>query len=196
VQENQRDKLDMSEIKDIDTLIKFRKILTEPTSSILSPSNSKTSVLTNTYLRMSFIAKVIDYLAHYSIYAKMEKIGGDIIIEAVCNTPKQLSLIPSNLQLLCLLHEMSEVGLGLLDSHDLGEKEMEVSILKDDKLIIKKQLVHQGFSYSLSVSGWEAYKTQKYQIILAEMLSARIGRVVSYSAILLSIIAIIVALLK
>lgn len=64
----------MSEIKDIETLIKFHKLLAEPISSILNPSNSKTSVLTNTYLRISFIAKVIDYLAHYSIYAKIESI--------------------------------------------------------------------------------------------------------------------------
>lgn len=180
---------------DINTLIKFRKLLTEPSSSILSASNSKNWILFNTYLRMSFIAKVIDYLAHKSIYTKMEEIGGDIIIEAVCNTSKQLAYIPSNIQLLCLLHEMSEVGLGLLESHDLGEKEMDVPILEDNKLIMKKQLVHQGFSYSLSIAGWEAYKTQKFQITFIEMLSARIGRIVSYSAILLSIIAIIVAII-
>lgn len=181
---------------DIDTAIKFRKLLTEPSSSILSAANCKKGVLSNTYLRISFIAKVIDYLAHKSIYNKIDRIGGDVIIEAVCNSSKQLSLIPTNEQLECLLHEMSEVGLGLLDSYDLGKMDIELPTIEDGKVEIKNKSVHQGFSYSLSVSGWEAYKTQKYHIIFTEMLSARIGRIVSYSAILLSIIAIIVTLIK
>ncbi len=185
----------MSEIKDIETLIKFHKLLTEPISSILNPSNSKTSVLTNTYLRISFIAKVIDYLAHYSIYAKIESVSGKTILEAVCNTSKLLSYSQTEEVLLCLLHEMSEVGLGLLISHDLGEKEVDFSTVVDGKVVRKLQLVHQGFRYSLSTDGWDAYKSQKYQVMYAEMRTALIGRIVSYSALFLSALAIVVSLL-
>ncbi len=53
----------MEEIEEFERISKIRTFLTQASSSILTPIWSKKGVLTNTYLRFSFIAKVIEYLA-------------------------------------------------------------------------------------------------------------------------------------
>lgn len=90
------------------------------------------------------------------------------------------------------------VGLKLLDASDLGTYDTIgiKSVDENGKYVLGKVKSHCGFAYSLSERSWESYRKQEYQILVAQLQSLRIGRFVSYSAIILSVIAIIITLCK
>lgn len=180
----------MEEIEEFERISKIRTFLTQASSSILTPIWSKKGVLTNTYLRFSFIAKVIEYLANKSIFHNIDSVHGNIIIEAICNTSWRLNYFENLNHLHLLLYEMSQKGLDLIEIEDLGTCTIPSIALKDGKLSRENIKMHKGFSYRLSKKGWESYRKQEFQILVANIYAARISRFVSYSALFLSLIAI------
>ena len=164
--------------------------------SLLTPSLSGKKRLDNSYLRYLFIAQVIEYLAHKSIFHNENSVGGRIISQAVATTSWMLGNMTIQ-QLDLMLQEMT-VGLKLLDASDLGTYDTIgiKSVDENGEYVLGKVKSHCGFAYSLSERGWESYRKQEYQILIVQLQSSRIGRFVSYSAIILSVIAIIITLCK
>lgn len=181
----------MATNEDFSKYIELRKKLVKTNTSIISPNLGKGNHLHYTYLRISFIAKTIDYLAQLSTFSNIGKMEGSVIGEAVCSTSWLLNNIPSADSIDLLLFEMSE-GLGLLDREDLGYVEVEnpLSLIDTSKPShIKK---HVGFNYSLSEKGWSSYQSQEFQILSANLLSSNISRFVSYAAVIIAFIALLV----
>ena len=90
---------------------------------------------------------------------------------------------------------MSE-GLGLLDREDLGYTEVENPLFLIDKTnpqFIKK---HNGFHYSLSEKGWNSYQNQEFQILASNLLASNINRFISYAAVIIAFVALIVTYFK
>lgn len=171
--------------------------LTHVPKSILTTSLSGRKRLNNSYLRFLFIAQTIEYLAHKSIFEKETFIGGRIISEAVALTYWRLGNITCA-QLDLMLVEMA-VGLQLLEVRDLGTHDTidYKGVDNDGNIIIVENVkAHCGFAYSLSERGWESYKNQEYQILAAQLQSTRISRLVSYIAVGVSVIALVVSLLS
>lgn len=160
--------------------------------SLLTPSLSGKKRLNNSYLRYLFIAQVIEYLANKSIFYNENSVGGQIISKAVATTSWKLGNMTIQ-QLDLMLQEMT-VGLKLLDASDLGTYDTIglKSIDENGQYVFGKVKSHCGFAYSLSGQGWESYRKQEYQILIAQLQSSRIGRFVSYCAIILSVKAIII----
>ena len=84
--------------------------------SLLTPSLSGKKRLDNSYLRYLFIAQVIEYLAHKSIFHNENSVGGRIISQAVATTSWMLGNMTIQ-QLDLMLQEMT-VGLKLLRSEE------------------------------------------------------------------------------
>lgn len=164
--------------------------------SILTPSLSGRKRLDNSYLRFLFIAQAIEYLAHKSIFEKETFIGGQIINQAVALTSWRLGNMTCA-QLDLLLVEMA-VGLQLLEFRDLGTRDTidYKGMDKDGNIIVENVKAHCGFAYSLSERGWESYRNQEYQILAAQLQSTRISRLISYIAVGVSVIALIITLLS
>ena len=175
--------------------IELRKELIKTNTSIVTPNLGSGNHLHYTYLRISFIAKTIDYLANRSIFSNIDKIEGSVIRSAVASTSWLLAHIPSASSLDILLFEMSE-GLGLLDREDLGYTEVENPLFLIDKTnpqFIKK---HNGFHYSLSEKGWNSYQNQEFQILASNLLASNINRFISYAAVIIAFVALIVTYFK
>ena len=175
--------------------IKRWERLTYVPKSILTPSLSGKKRLNNSYLRFLFIAQTIEYLAHKSIFEKETFIGGQIITEAVALTYWRLGNI-SCAQLDLMLAEMA-VGLELLDAKDLGTYDTidYKGVDKDGNFIVENVKAHCGFAYTLSEKGWEAYRSQEYTKLVAQLQSTRIRRIVSYIALAVSIMAVFIRIL-
>lgn len=161
----------LSDMLDFEEYKRLHDLLVNTNTSLLTPHLGKGNHLFHNYLRFSFIAKVIEYLGHQSVFCQTEKIETTIICRAVCQTSISLNYLPTVDQLHALLYEMT-VGLKLL-THSVV----------DSKTIL----------LSLSEKGWEAYRNQEFQILAANLKSAMIGRFVSYIALFVSIIALVVA---
>lgn len=145
------------------------------------------------YHRIQFIAKVIEYTVYLDFIYGIEKVSGKIILEAVGKTSWYLNLCPSYRQLEMLLKEVA-VGLGLLEYEKSGTVKVPnplYGINVDQEKEIEKFL---GYNFSLSNKGWESYQKQEYQILASNLFAAKISRYVSYTALILALLAIIVDL--
>ncbi|WP_289300348.1 hypothetical protein [Xylanibacter muris] len=169
--------------------------LTDTNTDVISPNLGKGRHLHFLFLRISFVAKVIDYLAGMYIFSNISKLEGDIILSAVCKSSWMLSYLPTYNSLLLLLNEMA-VGLELLNREDLGYEEVENPAFHLDNNKPKYIKRHLGYNYSLSDKGILSYQRQEYQILYANLLSANINRFVSYAAVIIAFVALIVTLCK
>lgn len=183
----------MVEQDDILKYFELRKKLISTDTSIITPLLGKGKHLHNAYLRALFIAKVIDFLAEKAIFSKIIELPDDIIITAVSNSSRILSFTQTQEILQCLLYEMSD-GLELLDRTDLGVVKVPNPAYQFDKNQPPEIEKHRGFNYMLSEKGFKAYQKQEFQILATNLISARISRVVSYSALLIALAAFIVRL--
>lgn len=185
----------MSTSDDLAKFIKLKTRLIQTSTNIITPTLGKGNHLHYSYLRVLFIAKTIDYLAEMSIFSHIQKIDGSLITDAVCETSKLLGISPSENSLYMLLYEMSE-GLCLLDREDMGSVEVENPAYLIDKTKPRYITKHLGFKYSLSEKGMRSYQNQEYQILAAELQSARISRFVSYSAVIIAFIALVISFFR
>ncbi len=179
-------------------LIKYKELknrLTDTHTDVITPNLGKGRHLNYLFLRMSFIAKTIDYMAEMYMLTKTSKIDGDTILKAVCKSSWMLNNIPSYNSLMLLLNEMA-VGLELLDRENLGYIEVENPAFHIDNSKPKFIQEHLGYNYSLSEKGVLSYQKQEYQILYANLLSANINRFVSYAAVIIAFVALIVTLCK
>lgn len=174
----------------MDKLIKRWKELVAVPKSILTPSLSGKSRLDNSYLRYMFIAQTIEYLAHKTIFEGEIYIGGQIIAEAIISNSSWRLGNRTCKEIELMLLEMA-TGLELLEAKDLGTYETTgiKSIDDNGKCIWSKVTRHCGFSYALSEKGWESYRKQEYQILLAQLQTSRINRFTAYAALVISVIA-------
>lgn len=180
----------MAEQDEVSKYLELRKKLVSTHSSILTTTLGKGKHLHNSYLRTLFIARVIDYLAEKAIFSKIIQIPDSIIVDAVCESSHILSYTQTQEILGCLLYEMSD-GLELLDREDIGDITVENPAYCFDKTEPSTIKKHLGFKYSLSKKGFESYQEQKFQILAANLLSTRISRFVSYTALAIAFLAFI-----
>ena len=173
----------MIDSDDIKNAQERKKLLTETSTNILTPNLGKGFHFLSAYHRIQFIAKVIEYLvSKYPI----ENIAGNIILEAVCKTSWYLGLFPSEEQLKILLIEMA-TKLDLLEIEELGSIKISNPMYFFDKSQPKEINKFLGYSYKLSLKGWESYQKQEYQILAAKLKEARISRYVSYTAVVIAL---------
>lgn len=178
-----------------DAIRRWKRLVNVP-KSIFTPSLSGKNRLNNTYLRYLFIAQTIEYLAHKFLFENESYIADEIITEAVSCTSWRLGS-RTCIELNTLLHEMS-IGLGLLEAKDLGIYEsMSLKRSEDgNEYYLSPIQRHAGFAFKLSDRGWTSYQNQEYQILVAQLQSSRIGRYVSYAAVIVAVIATIIAIFK
>lgn len=178
-------------IDDIRKNDKLVELLTTPKTDLLTPHLGKGNHLINSYYRIQFIAKVIEYMVYLASVYGIKKVSGEIILEAVGKTSWYLNLCPSYRQLEMLLIEVA-VGLELLEIEKAGTIKVPnplYGISANQETEIDKFL---GYNFKLSNKGWESYKKQEYQILASNLFAAKISRYVSYTALIIALLSFLV----
>lgn len=170
---------------------KIREFLVDTTTDIITPNLGNGFHLRSSFHRFQFIAKVLEYMAYMKTICGIEEISGDIILDAVCKHSWYLNFVPTNNKLKLLLLEIS-LGLGLLEVKDLGTIKVSNPLHQIDRSQPKEIEKFLGHKFRLSPKGWESYSKQEYQILAANLFAARLGRCVSYIALLVALISLLI----
>ena len=180
----------IDDIRKNDELI---ELLTTTKTDLLTPHLGKGNHLINSYHRIQFIAKVIEYMVYLASTHGIKKVNGKIILETVGKTSWYLNLCPSYRQLEMLLIEVA-VGLELLEIENAGTIKVPnpfYGIKVDQEKEIDKFL---RYNFKLSNKGWESYQKQEYQILASNLFAAKISRYVAYIALIVALFALLVDL--
>ena len=116
----------------------------------------------------------------------IDYIAGDIILDAVSKHSWYLLSVPSYNQLKLLLLEVA-LGLGLLEVEELGAMKVSNPLHIIDRNQPAEINQFLGHKFKLSSKGWESYRKQEYQILASNLFAARLGRCVSYMALLVAL---------
>lgn len=170
---------------------KIRDKLTETTTNIITPNLGKGFHLISSYYRFQFIAKVIEYMVSMKMAYGIDELDGKTILDAVCKHTKYLLFVPSEDQLKLLMLEVS-IGLGLLEDEELGTIKVSNPLHLIDKSQPAEINQFLGHKFRLSSKGWESYSKQEYQILASNLFAARLGRCVSYIALLIALISLLI----
>ena len=163
-----------SKIDNIKTEKEIKDRLVSTDTSIVTPNLGKRLHHLYSYFRCVFIARVLEYMIHLAGSYKIFSISEDILLEAMGRTSWFFSYSLER-RLKILLQEMVG-GLGLL----------ELEVIDEPNAPYGSKTINY---YKLSTAGYQSYKDQVYQTLVTQMHANIIGRILTYCAVIIALIA-------